>query len=139
VRIVADTNVFVSGIIWHGPPSSLMASIWRRDCDLVSSEEILAELLSVLSRPHLLIRLAARKRTPEEVVTKIRRIAFLVEPAEVVPPQALRDLKDLPVLRCAVGGKAQVIVSGDRDLLELQEFAGIPIVTPRRLVAAQGW
>ena len=115
-----------------------MACVWRRDIDLGSSEEILAELLSVLSRPHLQVRLTARKRTPEEVVTKIRRIAFLVEPAEIIPPTGLRDLKDLPILRCAVGGQAQIIVSGDRDLLELKEFQGIPILTPRRLLAAMG-
>ena len=116
-----------------------MTCVWLRDFDLVSSEEILAELLSVLSRPHLLTRLTARKRTPEEVVTKIRRIAFMVEPAEIIPPADLRDIKDLPVLRCAVGGKAQIIVSGDRDLLELKEFEGIPILTPRRLLAVMGW
>jgi putative PIN family toxin of toxin-antitoxin system len=137
--VVVDTNVFVSGVIWSGPPSSLMTCVWRRDFDLVSSEDILAELLSVLSRPHLQVRLTVRKRTPEEVVMKIRRIALIVEPAEIIPPAGLRDLKDLPVLRCAVGGKAQTIVSGDRDLLELKEFNGIPIVTPRRLLGPMGW
>ncbi len=116
-----------------------MTCVWRRDFDLVSSEDILAELLSVLSRPHLQARLTVRKRTPEEVVMKIRRIALVVEPAEIIPPAGLRDLKDLPVLRCAVGGKAQAIVSGDRDLLELKEFNGVPIVTSRRLLGPMGW
>lgn len=116
-----------------------MASVWRRNFDLVSSEDILAELHSVLSRPHLRARLTVRKRTPEEVVMQIRRVAWMAKPAEIIPPAGLRDLKDLPVLRCAVGGNAQVIVSGDRDLLELKEFSGISIVTPRRLLGPMGW
>ena len=120
-------------------PSSLMTCVWRRYFDLVISEEILAELFDVLTRPHLLKRLADRKRTPAEVVERIRRVAVVVEPAEVNPPTDLRDLKDLPLFRCAVGGKAQVIVTGDRHLLELKEFAGVSIVTARWLLVAEGW
>jgi len=59
--------------------------------------------------------------------------------ADITPPAGLRDLKDLPLFRCAVGGKAQVIVTGDRHLLELKEFAGVSIVTARWLLAAEGW
>jgi predicted nucleic acid-binding protein len=50
----------------------------------------------------------------------------------------LRDLKDLPVLRCAVGGQAQAIVTGDQDLLTLKEFQGVLIVTPRVFLTTIG-
>lgn len=116
-----------------------MSCVWRRYFDLVTSEEILAELLDVLSRPHLQKRLTDRRRTPAEVVEKLRRVAMVAEPADITPPPGLRDLKDLPLFRCAVGGKAKVIVTGDRHLLELKEFAGVSIVTARWLLAAEGW
>jgi len=47
-------------------------------------------------------------------------------------------LKDLPVLECAVSGKAQTIVTGDKDLLTIKEFQGILIVTPRIFLATIG-
>ena len=50
----------------------------------------------------------------------------------------LRDLKDLPVLRCAVGGQAQTIVTGDKDLLVLGEFQAVVITTPRIFLATLG-
>jgi uncharacterized protein len=139
VRAVLDTNVLVSGLIWRGPPSSLLACVWRRYFDLITSEEILAELLDMLSRPHLQRRLADRRSKPAEVVEKLRQVAIVAEPADITPPPGLRDLKDLPLFRCAVGGEAKVIVTGDRHVLELKEFAGVSIVTARLLLAAEGW
>ncbi len=54
------------------------------------------------------------------------------------PPAQLRDLKDLPVLRCAVGGQAQTIVTGDKDLPVLGEFQAVVITTPRIFLATLG-
>ena len=110
----------------------------RRDFHLLTSEELLAELEEFLSRPHLEPRLCERGRPVAEVMTKQRVLATLVQPAEIPPPPELRDLKDLPVLRCAIGGQAQTIVTGDKDLLTLKEFQGIVIVTPKIFLATIG-
>ena len=107
MRVVADTNVLVSGLIWPGPPASFLDAASRRAFHLLTSEELLTELEEVLSRPHLEARLRTRGRTVAEVMTKQRALATLVQPAQVQPPAQLRDLKDLPVLRCAVGGQAK--------------------------------
>jgi len=139
VRAVADTNVLVSGLIWSGPPASFLDAASRRAFHLLTSEELLAELEGVLSRPHLESRLRVRGRTVAEVMAKQRVLATRVTPAEIAPPAALRDLRDLPVLRCAVGGEAQTIVTGDKDLLTLKEFQGVVIVTPRMFLATIGW
>jgi uncharacterized protein len=138
VRVVADTNVLVSGLIWPGPSAALLDAASRREFHLLTSEELLAELEEVLSRPHLEPRLRVRGRTVAEVMMKQRVLATLVTPAEIPPPAELRDLQDLPVLCCAVGGQAQTIVTGDKDLLTLKEFQGILIVTPRILLATIG-
>jgi hypothetical protein len=110
----------------------------RQLFQLVTSAELLSELEDVLSRPHLEPRLRARGRTIAEVMAKQRVLATLVTPAEFESPSNLRDLKDLPVLRCAVGGHAQTIITGDKDLLEIKEFNGILIVTPRIFIATLG-
>jgi len=138
VKAVADTNVLVSGLLWGGPSASVLDRGALRLIGVVTSEEILTELETVLSRPHLAERLRLRGQTVAEVMRTYRAAAQIVEPAPVEMPAALRDPKDLPVLRCAVGAKADAIVSGDKDLLVLKEFAGIPILTPRQFLASIG-
>lgn len=138
MRIVADTNVLVSGLLWPGPPASFLDAAWMRSFHLITSEDLLAELEEVLSRPHLEPRLRGRGRTAGEVTKKLRVLATVIEPAELNPPVELRDLEDLPVLRCAAGGQAQAIVTGDQDLLVLKEFQGIVIVTPRLFLGTMG-
>jgi predicted nucleic acid-binding protein len=71
-------------------------------------------------------------------MAKQRVLGTLVTPAEIPAPSDLRDLRDLPVLRCAVGGQVQAIVTGDKDLLTLKEFQGIVIVTPRVFLGIMG-
>ncbi len=56
------------------------------------------------------------------------RLAEIVQPA-VVPEHVIRDPKDQIVLGCAVGGQADYIVSGDKDLLTLERYENIPIIT----------
>ncbi len=122
MRVVADTNVFLSGLLWSGPAATVLDAATRRIFHLLTCEDLLSELEEVLSREHLEPRLSARGRSVAEVMTRQRVLATLVTPAEIEAPIALRDLKDLPVLRCAVGGQAQTIVTGDKDLLILKEF-----------------
>lgn len=138
VKAVADTNVIVSGLIWGGPPGSLLDRAARRHFPLVLSEEILKELFDVLSRPHLAEKLRVRGRTAEGVVATYREVAEIVTPADVALPAELWDPKDLHVLRCAVGAGAMAIVTGDKDLLTMREYAGIPIMTPRLFLASIG-
>jgi uncharacterized protein len=138
VRVVADTNVLVSGLLWPGLPAHFLDAALRREFHLLTSEKLLAELEDVLSRAHLEPRLRVRGRTVAEVMIKQRVLATLVAPAEIAPPAQLRDLKNLPGLRCAVGGQAQTIVTGDKDLLVLGEFQAVVITTPRIFLATLG-
>jgi len=138
VRAVADSNVFVSGLIWGGPPGSLLDRASLRHFQLLTSEEILEEVLDVLRRPHLMERLRVRGQTPEGVMAVYRRVAEIVAPADVPLPSNLRDPRDLHVLRCAISASAMAIVTGDNDLLVMREFAGIPILTPRLFLASIG-
>ena len=97
MKAVADTNVLVSGLVWSGPPASVLDRGALRLIRLVTSEEILAELEAVLSRPHLLERLRLRGKTVDGVMQGYRGVAQIVEPVRVQLPAALRDPKDLSV------------------------------------------
>lgn len=138
MKAVADTNVLISGLLWSGPSASLLDRGAARLIGLVTSDEILTELERVLARPHLVEQLRLRDRTVAGVMQTYRAIAQIVVPAQVEFPAVLRDSKDLPVLCCAVGANADAIVTGDKDLLVLKEFANIPIVTPRQFLASIG-
>jgi putative PIN family toxin of toxin-antitoxin system len=138
VKAVADTNVLVSGLLWSGPSASVLDRGASRLIQLVKSEEILTELEEVLSRPHLLPRLRLRGQTVAEVMRIYRNVAQIIVPSPIKHPVALRDPKDLHILRCAMGAKADAIITGDKDLLALKEFANIPIVTPRQFLAGIG-
>ncbi|MBI3985434.1 MAG: putative toxin-antitoxin system toxin component, PIN family [Lentisphaerae bacterium] len=138
MRVVADTNIVISGLLWHGPPASFLDQALDRTFSLFGTEELLDELRVVLCRPKFAARLNSRGRDPAELVAAYREIVTLVKPAAVTAPEQLRDLKDIPVLRCAVAAHAHAIVSGDRHLLELKAFRGISVVTPRVFLAAIG-
>lgn len=138
VRVVADTNVLVSGLLWPGASASFLDAAARRLFHLLTSHDLMEELEEVLSRPHLLARLRARDRTVEEVMSKQQVLATVVTPAMLPLPLELRDRADLPVLQCAIGGDAHAIVTGDKDLLTLKEFQGVIIVTPRAFLATIG-
>lgn len=137
MKAVADSNVIVSGLIWGGPPGALLDRAAMRLLRLKTSEEILAEVQRVLQR-HLTEKLRVRGRTPEGVLAVYREVAEIVTSADVALPAGLRDPEDLIVLRCAVGAGAMAIITGDKDLLAMKEFAGIPIMTPRLFLGSIG-
>ncbi|MBI2441361.1 MAG: putative toxin-antitoxin system toxin component, PIN family [Lentisphaerae bacterium] len=134
MRVVADTNVLISGLLWHGPPASFLDQALDKTFSLFGTDE----LTGVLCRPKFAARLKSRGWGPAELVVAYRNIMTLVKPAAIIVPEQLRDLKDIPVLRCAVAAHAHAIVSGDGHLLGLNEFRGILIVTPRVFLAALG-
>ena len=134
VRAVLDTNVLISGLVSeHGPPRHILDA-WLEDCYvLVTSLYLIEELIHVLSYP----RIVERIRLDDAELAAI--LEALLSKAEVVPgqlclPGVTRDPKDDAVVACAKEGEADVIVSGDQDLLVLGEYEGVRVVTPRRFV-----
>lgn len=129
MRIVLDTNVFVSGVFFGGHPYRILDA-WRQShVTLTLSAEILDEYRRVgedLGRRYQGADLAPFLRL---VVAHGR----FVEPGRL-PAPVCRDPDDDKFLACAVAGRARAIVSGDKDLLTLSEFHTIPILTPRQFV-----
>ena len=130
MRLVLDTNVVMSGLLWRGKPHELLQIIRRRHpaLQIYSSPVLLEELTDVISRPAFAKQLALIGKTAQEILADYLEVVELVEPTEV--PRVSRDPDDDHVLACALTAKAALIVSGDKDLLDLREHHGIPILPP---------
>ncbi len=128
MRLVLDTNTAVSGLLWGGAPGRLIDAAVDQKVELCSSDALLDELRGVLHRTKFARQLAARELSPLTLWTGYAALVTRVEP-EPVPPTVLRDPADDHVLAAALGARAQAIVSGDLDLLELGSFRDIPILT----------
>lgn len=125
MRVLLDTNVLVSAVLFAGLPRTLLDHALRGEFLLVTGALLLDEFEDVLRERFGFDRAAARLTRAE-----VEAVAELAVPATV---QAVsRDPDDDIVLATAVAGQAAVIVTGDRDLLVLGSHGGVPIRTPRQ-------
>jgi uncharacterized protein len=127
MRIVADTNTVLSGLLWQGPPRRLLDLARQRAFTLCTSPILLAELAEVIARDKFAHRVLAAGLSATTLVKDYERLADIVEPQPLLAP-ASRDSDDDYVLACALAAEATLIVSGDKDLLDLHSYQGIPIL-----------
>ena len=129
MRIVLDTNVFISGVFFSGPPYEIL-NAWRQgEVQVVVSQEILQEYE----------RVSEELRTQFPEVDIRRWVDLALTCAEVVecsplPEGVCRDPDDDKFLACADTAKVKRIVSGDKDLLSVSGYRGIEVVKPREFV-----
>lgn len=123
-KIVCDTNTLVSGFLWRGNEFRLLSAVLDRKVVLFSSPELLSEFVRVLSYEKLRPFVA----NPGELSEKLESMAVFVGPNEAVEI-VKEDPQDNRGLECALAANVDFIVSGDRHLLKLRTFHGMPIVT----------
>ena len=124
----------ISGLLWHGNPRQVLDATRTGAITLSTSAALLAELAEVLQRPKFAQRLARANVTPHTLVFGYATLARLVVPAPIAPVIEA-DPDDDAVLACAVAAHAEVIVSGDSNLLVLESYEGISIITAAQLMA----
>ena len=124
MKAVFDTNVFVAAFVTEGVCAKLLGRARRKQLDLVISPFILEEFKNVLSK-----KFFASKEQTKATIGLILEAAQVVSPASKVSA-VCRDPDDDQILSCALSAKADYLVTGDSDLLELKEFHGIRILTP---------
>lgn len=130
MRIVCDTNVLVSGVLFGGPPRDIVQMALRGSLVIAISPDLLREAEAVLSRPKF-------KLTGVQVAGMIalfRESFELIYPSRRVEAVAA-DPQDNIVLEAAEAAGASAIVSGDRHLLDLAGWNGIRIVRPADFAA----
>ena len=126
MRVVADTNTVLSAFLWGGPPKAVLDAARAEQITLFSSAALLAELEDVLSRDKFAARIARIETTPATLLRQYRALIHLVRPTAIAPTS--RDPDDDHVLACALGARAELIVSRDKDLLDLGTFHAIRIL-----------
>jgi hypothetical protein len=121
MRVVFDTNVFVSGLNFGGKPATVLQMAAKAECILVTSEDILLEIEDVLLR-----KFFWSAGNVAATLTGIRAMADVVKTDIVLSD--CEDPDDNRILEAAVAGGVACIVSGDRHLLRMKVFRGVEIV-----------
>jgi putative PIN family toxin of toxin-antitoxin system len=130
LRVVLDTNVFVSSLLsTEGPPAQLL-NAWREGrYMLFTSAQIIAEIVEVLESPGISKKYLIQQKDVENLVDLLKTDAVLVPGQAAVKGSVPRDPRDEMFLACAIDANADCIVSGNRHLLDLQSYRDIPILT----------
>lgn len=133
MRVVLDTNVIISGLLWKGPPKTLFDLVQTGKLTPCLTPGILQEVRRVLQYPKILKPLNAAGMSPDDV------IGHLVKEALIFPDESLvrivkEDPSDDMFLNCAIVSAARWLVSGDQHLLRIGHFGNIAVVTPGRFL-----
>ncbi|OGP87546.1 MAG: putative toxin-antitoxin system toxin component, PIN family [Deltaproteobacteria bacterium RBG_16_48_10] len=125
MRVVFDTNIFISALVIPGSLAEKAVSriIEGRD-ELVISPDIIREVLSVLSS-----KFGREREALSHVAVILFELGELVRPDQRV--RVFRDEPDNKILECAVFGKADFIVTGNKEMLRLKEYMGVKIASLR--------
>jgi putative PIN family toxin of toxin-antitoxin system len=125
VKAVFDTNIFISALVIPGSRAEkAIFRIIEGDDTLIISKEIISEILSMLST-----KFSRGREAISRVAVHLSEIAELVHPTNTI--RALKDDPDNRILECALAGDADVIVTGDKEILRLKEYEGVKIITLR--------
>jgi putative PIN family toxin of toxin-antitoxin system len=129
LKVVMDTNVFVSGVFFSGPPYQILKAWQSGEFELVVSQEILDEYRRVAE-------ILAEER-PKIDLNPI--LTFVIEHAKVYQPVELKepvceDPDDDKFFACALASGSKVIVSGDKHLLKVSGYHDVEVLKPREFV-----
>ena len=129
LKIVMDTNVFVSGVFFSGPPYQILNAWQSGDFELAVSQEILDEYRrvgEVLAEEHPKVDL-------NPILTFVLENAKVYKSAELKEP-VCEDPDDDKFFACALASGSKLIISGDRHLLKVSGYRGIEVLKPREFV-----
>ena len=123
LRVVLDTNVLISAILFGGKPRQILEKAIRGEIRLCLSEPMLEELKAVLERSKF-------DYSPEMIqiiLTELMSIPDFVNPSETINVVA-EDPEDNRILECAVAAKADYVITGDSHLLKLSKYLNVEIL-----------
>jgi len=128
IKVVLDTNVFISALFWKGAPYQIFKRILEGAILNFISPKILEELKS---------RLLEKFKLPPEKVKEFLEI--IVFNSQIVYSKkklsvVKKDPEDNKILECALEAKASFVISGDKHLLEIKEYKGVKIISPKEFL-----
>ncbi len=130
MNVVLDTNVFIAGVFFSGPPATILGA-WRDGrITLVVSPPILDEYRRVMHE--LAAQFPAVDPGPPLELTAVHARMVVAPP---LPESVCTDPSDDMFLACAVAGGSRIVVSGDKALLRTSGYRGIEVITPRAFLS----
>ena len=133
MRIIIDTNVAVSGLLWQGASNQILKSIRDSENTLLLSDSIVNEFRRVIKYSKFKSKINELKTNPEEILSYYQNLGIFIAINKKANVR-LMDKDDRIFLDLAINGNPKIIVSGDGHLLELIKFNNIPIVTPSEAI-----
>ena len=127
IRVLPDTNIIISSIFWRGNPYEVIRRGILGEYQLVISAEILDEVVDKLRN-----KFKFTEENIQELIDILMTYCHIVDVTSKF--DVVRDKKDNKIVECAFDGKADYIVTGDPDLLELKGFRGIKIVKAKEFL-----
>ena len=125
LKVVLDTNIYISAILFGGNPGRIRKLSKEKKLEILISEAIIAEVAEVLRK-----KFNWKSWQISQIIDEIRETATLIIPNQTLS-MTKKDEDDNRILECAVEGKVQYIVSGDKQhLLPLKEYQGVKILSP---------
>lgn len=131
MRIVIDTNIWISGLLWKGHPWELLRLAEEGEIELCLAPAMIEELAQVLAYEKFQPRLEQLRLSSTELLAYAIDLASIFDVPQEGPVIVAADPDDDIFLRCAIAVKATCVVSGDHHLLDLKKYADIPILTVR--------
>jgi putative PIN family toxin of toxin-antitoxin system len=134
MKVVLDTNIWLSAIFWKGEADKLIKSCLNKKIELIITEEILDEIIEVLNKESKFQKyIKKRKQSIEDLVRTILSIATLIKTQSKID-LIKKHPKDNMILEAALDGKVDYIVSYDKHILNMLEFREIRILDPREFL-----
>ena len=135
MKVVLDANIYVSSMVnTQGNPKRIISAWQQGAFDVPISSAILDEIERVLRYPRIVKRHKQDETAIQRFLKLLENEAIIVEPTDVLGV-VKDDESDNRYLECAVKGKAQYVISGDKHLLDISEYRGIVILPPAAFVA----
>jgi len=125
MKVFLDTNVLASAAATRGLCADVLREVFASH-DLFISEQVLNELKSVLR-----FKFGLGQDLVEDFIWLLQRDTVLAQPSEL-PRVEIQDKDDLPILGAAIAAGAEVLVTGDKELLDLGHIADLEILSPRQ-------
>lgn len=134
MKVVVDTNILISGLLWSGAPKKLLLLAEQGDIVFCVNAAMLTELERVLHYSKFKDTLTRIGKTSEDIINEFIEIAEVLPQTERVRVPGLADETDEKFLACALAARADVVISGDKHLLRLKRFHTIEIVSAREFL-----
>ncbi len=123
MKVVFDTNIYISALVVQGGQAEkAIRKITEGKDILIISKPIIGEILSVLSR-----KFSRDSEALSRVAVFLSDLATVIHPSKRI--NVLKEEADNRVIECAVDGKADVIITGDKEILNLKEYLGVSIIS----------